>query len=120
MRYAQGVYPICPDYDTTVAFVDFVHTHGSSLLRAARGTLAPRVYVPLIEGLRNHTMRIGSAAGVFRPDNQSNHLHSAKHYFPGFTIKFLVKHSFTDSTGGMEVLPSHGYQGQFHWHDGQG
>jgi hypothetical protein len=42
------------------------------------------------------------------------------HFFPGFTIIFLTKHTFTDSTGSMEVLHAHYYQGQFHLHDGQG
>jgi len=72
MRYAQGVYPIFPYDETTVAFVEFVHTHESSLLWAAGGTLAHLVYASITYEIRNHTMRTSSAAGVFRPDKQSN------------------------------------------------
>ena len=64
-------------------------------------------------------MRTIFAIGVFRPDNKFNQLISTKRYFPGFTNKFLAKHSFTDSVGGMKVLPPHDNHGQFHWNDGQ-
>ncbi len=74
MRSAQRVYPICADEATVVAFVEFEHTHGSSLLQTARGARAPRVCVSLIEGLRCHILRTGSAIEIFRPDNQTSQL----------------------------------------------
>jgi hypothetical protein len=119
MRSTLWVYPICTDDTTVVAFVEFVQTHGSSLLQAARGPRAPRVYVSLIEGLRSPMMRTNYATWVFWLVNQINKQDNAKHYFTGFTIQFTKQHSFTDSSRGSEILPPQDYQGLFHWHDGQ-
>jgi hypothetical protein len=114
MRSAQGAYPICPDNETTVAFVEFIHIHGTALLQAAKGAWAPRVYVSLMYGVRSHIARTGTTTRVFLPDNQSTKLQTAKHYLLGFTIKVLREHTFTDSTGGLEVLSPQVYQGHFH------
>ncbi len=81
-----------------VAFVDFVHLHGARLLLEAGGIWAPRVYVSLMEGVRNHIASICSTIGLFHPDSQSSELHKAKHYLFGFTIRFMKEHTFTDST----------------------
>jgi len=72
LRSAQGVYPICPDDDAAVAFVEFVHTQGSQILRATGGPWAPFLYASLIDSAREHISSTGSPKGVFRPDNQSN------------------------------------------------
>ncbi len=120
MKSAHGVYPICPNDETTVALVEFIHTHGTRILREAGGHRAPLIYASLMDGARSHVSKIGSAARVFRPDPQSSRQGTAKHYFPDFTIRFPSEHTLTDSTGNLEVLPPQDYQGQFHWHDGQG
>ena len=114
MRFAQGAYSICPDDGKAVAFVEFIHLHGTRLLRAVGGSWAPRVYVSLMEAIRNHVARTGLTVGVFLPDIKSSKLHAAKHYLHGFTIKFLHKQSSTYSTGGLKVFPPRDYKGQFH------
>ncbi len=48
MRSAQGVYPLCSDDDTAVAFVKFIHDKSSSILEAAGGIRAPQEFVSLI------------------------------------------------------------------------
>jgi hypothetical protein len=48
--------------------------------------------------------KIGSAARVFRPDNPTLTPGKAKHFFPGFTIRFWEEHSFTNSVGTVETL----------------
>jgi hypothetical protein len=52
MRSTQGFYPICQDDETAVAFVEFVHLHGTKLLQVAGGPWAPHVYVSIIKGVR--------------------------------------------------------------------
>ncbi len=48
MRSAQGVYHVCSDDNTAMAFVEFVHDKSSAILQAVGGIWAPHVYVPLI------------------------------------------------------------------------
>jgi len=120
MRYAQGSYPFCPDGETVVAFVDFIHLHCSMISREATGACAPQVHALLMDSARRHIARTGSAQGIFRPDPQSSCSQSAKHYFSGFTIISISEHTFTYSTDALEVLHAQDYQGHIHWHDGHG
>jgi hypothetical protein len=69
MGSAQGVYPICADDNTAVAFKDFVHTMGAAIFRAAGGAWVPQVDVSLVEGARSQMAKTVSAVGVFRQDN---------------------------------------------------
>ncbi len=64
MKFAQGVYPIFPDDDTAFAFVEFIHTRGSTILQATGGPGAPQVYVSLMEGARSHIVKTDSPTGV--------------------------------------------------------
>jgi hypothetical protein len=82
MKSAQGVYPIILDDDTSFAFVEFVHNKGSAILQAAGGPGAPQVYVSIMEGERNHIVKTGSTAGIFRPDSLAQASGKAKHFFP--------------------------------------
>ena len=112
MRSAQGVYPICEDDDTALAFVDFIHTRDTAILWAAWGPRAPQCYISLMEGARSHMTKIGSAVGVmFIPDSHAMTPGKAKHFFPGFTIRFLEAYSFTNSAGTVEILTQRDYQG---------
>jgi hypothetical protein len=120
LRSAQGIYPICQDDETAVSFMEFIHQHGTSILQATGGPWAPTIYVSLIDSARAHIASTGSAVGVFRTDPQSSQQGTAKHFFPGFSIRFLSEHSFVDSSGGSERMKPRNYQGQFHWHNGQG
>ncbi len=86
MKSAQGVYPVIPDEETTFAFVEFIHTRGTAILQAAGGPVAPQCYVSLMEGARRHIDKIGSTAGIFRPDSLSQAPGKAKHFIPGFTV----------------------------------
>jgi hypothetical protein len=116
----KGVYPIIQDDDTTFAFAEFIHNKGSAILHAAGGPRAPQVYVSLMEGSRIHIAKSGSTTGIFRPDSLSQAPGKAKHFFPGFTVRFLKDHQFVNSARVLETLTPWDYQGQFHWHDGQG
>jgi hypothetical protein len=118
MKSAQGVYPIIPDDDTAFAFVEFIHSRGSAILFTKEGPSAPQVYVSLMEGASNHIARTCSTAGIFRPDALAATHGKAKHFFPGFTIRFLKYHQFSNAAGVVETLTPRDYQGQFHWHDG--
>jgi len=120
MKSAQGVYPVIPDEGTAFAFVDFIHTRGTTILQAAGGLNAPQCYVSLMEGARQHITRTGSTAGILRPDSLSQAPGKAKHFLPGFTIRFIRDHQFINSSSILETLTLGDYQGQFHWHDGQG
>jgi hypothetical protein len=71
MRSAHGAYPIYVDDDTTVAFVEFVHTRGMTILRASGNTWSPQVYASLIQGARNFAARKWSDVGVSRMDSQA-------------------------------------------------
>jgi len=88
MKSAQGLYPIIPDNDTTFAFVEFLHCRGTAILQATGGSGAPMIYVSLLEGARSHIAKTGSTTGVFMPDALSQAPGKAKHFFPGFTIRF--------------------------------
>jgi len=92
MKSAQGVYPIILDDDTTFVFVEFIHNKGPTILQASGGQGAPQVYVSLMEGARNHIARSGSTAGIFRRDSLSQAPGKAKHFFPGFIVRFLKDH----------------------------
>jgi hypothetical protein len=120
MKSAQGVYPVIPDEDTTFAFVEFIHTRGTAILQAVGSLGAPQCYVSLMEGARHHIARTCSTAGIFRPDSLSQAPGKAKHFLPGFTIRLVRDHQFTNSSGILETLTPGDYKGQFHWHDGQG
>jgi hypothetical protein len=100
--------------------VEFIHSRGSSILLDKMGPGAPQVYVSLIDGARSHIARTGSTTGIFRPDALAAVPGKAKFFFPGFTIRFTRDHQFTNSAGVLETLTVGDYQGQFHWHDGQG
>jgi hypothetical protein len=54
------------------------------------------------------------------PEDLSQAPGKAKHFFPGFTIRFHQTHQFVTPAGAFESLSHGDYQGQFHWHDGQG
>jgi len=84
------------------------------------GQGAPQVYVSLMEDAGSHVVKTGSTTGIFRPDALATAPGKAKHFFPGFTIRFLRDHQFINSAGVQETLTPSDYQGQFHWHDGQG
>jgi len=120
MKSAQNVYPVIPDDDTTYSFVEFIHTRGSDILPATAGPGAPRVYVSLMEGARSHVAKTCSTSGIFRPDALAAKPGKAKHFVPGFTIRFLRDHQFTNSAGIQETFTPGDYQGQFHWNDGHG
>ena len=81
---------------------------------------APLVYVSLMEGARSHVAKTSSTTGTFCPYALAATPGKAKHVFPGFTIRFLRDHLFTNSAGVMQTLTHGDYQGQIHWHDGQG
>jgi hypothetical protein len=89
MKSAQGVFPIIPDDDTSFAFVEFIHTRGSGILLTENGPRAPQVYVSLMEGARAHIAKTDSTTGIFRPDALAATPGKAKHFLPGFTIRFL-------------------------------
>jgi hypothetical protein len=88
MKSAQGAYPTCPNDETAIAFVEFINTQGTRVLNEAGGHRASLIYASLIDGARSHVLRTESAAGVFRPDPLSSRQGAAKHYFPGYTIRF--------------------------------
>ena len=92
MKSAQGIYPIIPDSDTAFAFVEFLHYRGNAILQAACGLGAPLIYVSLLEGARSHIAQTGSTTGVFKPDALSQAFGKAKHFLPGFTIRFHQAH----------------------------
>ncbi len=74
-----------------------------------------------MDGARSHIAKTGSTPGIFRPDALAATPGKVKHFFPGFTIKFLRDHDrFTNAAGVLETLTPGDYQGQFHRHDGQG
>ena len=87
-----------------MAFVDYLHTSGTAILRAAGGPRAPQVFVSLMEGAKSHMAKTSSVARVFKPDSQAPTPRKAKHFFPGFIIRFLEEHSFTISAGTVETL----------------
>ncbi len=88
MKSAQGLYPFIPDNDTSFAFVEFLHYKGTAILQATDGSGAPLIYVSLLEGARSHIAKTRSIAGVFMLDALSQAPGKAKHFFPGFTIRF--------------------------------
>jgi len=94
--------------------------YGTRILRSEGGPLAPKVYVSLVQGARNHILRTRSSNGVLRPESKTNQYEFAKHFFPGSTIMCMDDRSFRDPICGVVILPPHVYQGQFHSHDGQG
>jgi len=57
MMSAQGSYPFCPDDETVVAFVDFIHLYGRRILREANGACAPQMYASLMDGDRRYIAR---------------------------------------------------------------
>jgi len=114
MKSSRSVFPTIPDDGTTFAFVEFIHTRGSAILTAIAGPGAPQVYVSLMEGARSHIARTGSTSGIFRPDALAVAPGRAKHFFPGFTIRFMKDNQFTNSAGVLETLTPGDYQGQFH------
>ena len=65
----------------------------------------------LIEGARSHVAKTSSISGIFRPDALAASAGKAKHFVPGFTIRFLRGHQFTNSAGVMETLTPGDYQG---------
>jgi len=54
------------------------------------------------------------------PDALSQAPGKAKHFFPGFVIRFHQTHQIVTPTRAFESLSPGDYQGQLHWHDGQG
>jgi hypothetical protein len=120
MKSAQGFYPIISDDDTAFAFIELIHYRGTAILQGAGGSSAPLIYVSLMEGARTHMVQTGSTAGIFRPDALAQAPGKAKHFFPGFTIRFYQAHQFVTPAGAFENMAPGDYQGQFHWHDGQG
>ena len=94
MMSAQGLYPIIQDGDTTFAFVEFLHCKGTAILQAAGGPSAPLIYASLMEGARSHITQTGSTACIFKPDALAQAPRKAKHFFPGFTIRFHQAHQF--------------------------
>ncbi len=54
MRSAHGAYPICTDDETAVAFVEFVHVHGSKIFREASRACALEVYTSLMNDAHLH------------------------------------------------------------------
>ena len=92
MKSARGVYPVIPDDDTAFAFVEFIHSRGLAILLAKEGQGAPQVYVSFMDGERNHIARTCSTVGIFRPHALAAAPGKAKHFFPGFTIRFLKDH----------------------------
>jgi len=120
MKSSQGVFPIIPDDDTAFDLVEFIHSTGSAILLSKNGPGAPQVYESLMEGARSHIAKTCSTAGIFRPDALAAAPGKAKHFFPGFTIRFLRDHQFSTAAGVTETLTPRDYQGQFQWHDGQG
>jgi hypothetical protein len=117
---AQDVYPIFVDDDSSVEFLDFIHDGATTIIQAAGGIWAPQVYVSLMYGARHDMMRTGSTMGVFCPDSQAITHGKAKHFFPGFTIRFRTHHSFVNSAGASEALSLGDYHYKFHRHDGHG
>jgi len=120
IKSVQGVFTIIPDKDIAFAFVEFIHSMGSDILLSTLGPGAPQVYASLMVGARSYIAKIGSTTGIFRPDALAASPGKAKYFFPGFTIRFLRDRQFTNVAGVMETLTPNDYQGQFHWHDGQG
>jgi hypothetical protein len=120
MKSAQGIYPIIPDNDTAFAFVEFVHCRGTTILQSTGGSIAPPIYVSLMEGARNHVTNTGSKVGKFKPNPLSQAPEIAKHFLPKFTIRFHQVHHFVPPARSLETLEPRDYQGQLHWHDGQG
>ncbi len=86
------------DDNTPVAFVDFIHERGTTIFHRVGGPRAPQVYVSLMQGARSHIKRTGSAPSVLCPDSQAMVSGRAKHFFPGFTIRFNRGHAFVNST----------------------
>ena len=111
MKSAKGAFLIIPDDDTTFAFVEFIHSRGSSILLDRMGPGAPQVYASLMEGARSHIARTGSTTGIFRPDALATAPGKAKYFFPGFTIRFLRDYQLTNSAGVLETLTTGDYQG---------
>ena len=120
MKSALSVFPIIPDDDMAFAFVEFIHSRGSVIMLTKEGPGAPQVYVSLMEGARNHVARTCSTTCIFRPDALAATLGKAKHFFLGFTIRFLKDHQLTNSARVLETLTPGDYQGRFHSHDGHG
>ncbi len=73
-----------------------------------------------IAGARIHIARSESIACIFRSESLSQAPGKAKHFFPGFTVRFLKYHKFVNSNGVLETPTPWDYQGQLLWHDGQG
>ncbi len=111
MKSAQGVFPIIADNDIAFAFVEFIHSRGSHILLSTLGPGAPLVYASLMDGARSHIAKTGSTTSIFRPDALAAAPGKAKHFFPGFTIRFLRDHQFTNATGVLETLTPGDYQG---------
>ena len=114
MRSAQGVNSIREYDNTAVAFVDFLHTRGTAMLRATREPRAPKFDVLLMEGAKSHMAKTVSAVGVFKPVSHVLTLGKAKHVFPAFTIRFLEEHFFTNLAETVETLTQRDYEGHFH------
>ncbi len=114
MKSAQGVFPIIPDDDNAFAFVEFIHSGGSSILLDKMGPGAPKVYASLMEGARSHIAKTGSTTGIFRLYALAAAPRKKKYFFPGFTIRFLRDHQFTNSARVLETIMIGDYQGQFH------
>jgi hypothetical protein len=72
---------------------------------------APQIYVSRMQGARNQVVKTGSTVGVFLSDSHVATLDKAKHFFPGFTIRFRTEHSFVTSAGTSEIIALEDYQG---------
>ena len=57
---------LCTDDETIVAFVDFIHLHGTKIMWEAKGASVPEVYVSHMDGARRHIVRTGSAVDKSR------------------------------------------------------
>jgi hypothetical protein len=73
-----------------------------------------------MEGAQNHIAKTCSTSCIFRSEALAAAPGKAKHFFTGFTIRFLKDYMFTNLAGVLETLTPRYYQGMFHWHDGQG
>ena len=83
-RYRSGIFGLYP------------HEGHGHLAGGRGGARAPQVYVSLMEGAKSHMAETCSVVGVFRPDNHASSPGKANHFFPGFTIKLLEEHHFTN------------------------
>ena len=83
MKSAQGVIPIIPDDDTAFAFVEFIHSRGSTILQANMGPGAPHVYVSLMEGARSHIANTDSTACTFSSGCISDSSGESQAFFHG-------------------------------------